>query len=140
MTSWKSFIFIISACFLKSFVFILTACLLLAAPQVKAQDGGQQEKQKGYQFQQKQDYDFSNNELEKFATAFDEIRQIRSEYSQVISEVKDAEKAQKLQSRYTQKMVKTIEEKGLDVKLYNKISMAMQQDPKIREKVEKLSQ
>ncbi len=131
MTSWKFF------------AVILAACFLMAAPQVMAQDSGQQEGYRGsqeYQYQQETNTDFSNTEIEKFAMAFNDVNEIRSEYTEVISEVKDAEKAQALQSQYTQKMIKSIEDKGLDVEQYNEISMAMQQDPEIREKVQKMSQ
>ena len=127
----------------KSFILIMTACFLLAAPQAMAQDGGQQEGYKGnqeYQYQQPQETDISDKQLEKFALALNDISEIRSEYSEVISDVKDADKAQELQSKYTKKMIASIEENGLDVEQYNEISMAMQRDPEIQQKVQEMSQ
>lgn len=137
---------------------IMAACFLIALPTLNAQQsqqgqqgyGGQQEQQ-GYggeqgqqgqqQYQepsQKKAEDFSDSELENFAAAQSKVDDVRGEYSDELSGVEDPGKAQELQSKYTEKMINEIEETGLSVSDYNNISSAIQQNPKLQKKVDKM--
>lgn len=108
-------------------------CFLVAAP-AAAQEQGQQGQEP-----EKKAEDFSEGDLERFAEAQSEVETIRNEYSDELSGVKDTEKARELQDKYAQQMVDAIKEIGLDVQTYNEISMAIQNDPDLREKVENMS-
>ena len=143
-------------CFLA---LIIAACFLIAAPPLAAQQGqqgyGDQQGEKGYggqqgeqqQYQQRQYQDpaqqqpanFSEENLQKYAEARETVNDIRNEYSNALSDVEDPKKAQKLQNKYTQKMIDAIEGEDLSVSKYNDIGRAIQDDPKLQKKVENLS-
>ncbi|MFP4452984.1 MAG: DUF4168 domain-containing protein [Desulfobacterales bacterium] len=136
--------------------FILTAAalsLLLSAPAVFAQDYGQQGQQQQGQQQQGQDYggqgqdygqqqqqqtDFSDEELKQFASAQEDIEDIRADYSKELRNTQDSEKAQSLQSKYQDKMIEAIQGEGLSVEKYNTIIQAVSTDTELKEKVEEL--
>lgn len=103
------------------------------------QQQGQDQGQQGYQGGQKTADDFKESDLESFASAQGEVDEIRSEYSDELSGVEDTNKARELQDKYAEQMVDAIEERGLDVQTYNEISMAMQNDSELREKVEEMT-
>lgn len=103
--------------------------------------GGEQGQQGQQQYQepsQKKAEDFSDSELENFAAAQSKVDDVRGEYSDELSGVEDPGKAQELQSKYTEKMINEIEETGLSVSDYNNISSAIQQNPKLQKKVDKM--
>lgn len=80
--------------------------------------------------------DFSDAELEKFASAQDELETIRQEYSGKLEKTEDPDKAASLQQEASEKMVTIVQDEGLDVETYSNIALAMQSDPELREKVE----
>ncbi|MGM0454111.1 MAG: DUF4168 domain-containing protein [Thermodesulfobacteriota bacterium] len=152
----------------KFLALLVIAFSLVAAPPVAAQDydqqgqgqgyegqqgqqqeGQQGQQQKGQQQQQEYEYqepsqqqeakDFDEKNLEKFAEAKGELDEIRGEYSKELEGVDDAEQAQKLQEKYGNQMIESIKEKDLTVKKYNEISKAMQADPELQKKIEKLA-
>lgn len=127
--------------FWKFLSLAVALCFFLAAP-AAAQDQEQQQKEKKeyeYEEPEKKAEDFSEGELEKFAEAQSEVEEIRNEYSDEVSDVEDTEKARELQDKYAEKMVDSIEETGLDAETYNEISMAIQNDPDLKEKVENMT-
>ncbi len=127
--------------FWKFLSLAVALCFFLAAP-AAAQDQEQQQKEKKeyeYEEPEKKAEDFSEGELEKFAEAQSEVEEIRNEYSDEVSDVEDTEKARELQDKYAEKMVDSIEETGLDVETYNEISMAIQNDPDLKEKIENMT-
>ncbi|MFO7930594.1 MAG: DUF4168 domain-containing protein [Thermodesulfobacteriota bacterium] len=112
-------------------------CFLAAAP-LAAQEGDQEQQEYEYQQPEQTAEDFSDSDLEKFAQAQTEVDDIRSEYSDELSGVEDTEKARELQDKYADQMVKAIEDAGLDVQTYNEISMALQNDPELQEKIDEM--
>ncbi|MFP3999317.1 MAG: DUF4168 domain-containing protein [Desulfobacterales bacterium] len=127
----------------KILVPAIVLCFLIAAPaaaQEQEQQGqeqqGQEKQEYEYQEPEKKAEDFSEGDLEKFAEAQSEVETIRNEYSDELSGVEDTEKARELQDKYAQQMVDAIKEIGLDVQTYNEVSMAIQNDPDLKEKVE----
>lgn len=116
-------------------------CFIAAAP-LAAQEGQEgDEGQQEYEYEQpeKTAEDFSDEDLEKFASAQTEVDDIRSEYSDELSGVEDTEKARELQDKYADQMVEAIEDAGLDVQTYNEISMALQNDSELQEKIDEMS-
>lgn len=111
---------------------------LVAAPHAAAQDEGQGNDQQEYEYEQPEQTadDFSDSDLESFAEAQSEVDEIRSEYSEELSGVEDTDKARELQDKYADQMVEAIEEAGLDVQTYNEISMAVQNDSELQEKID----
>jgi hypothetical protein len=123
MTNWKSLALVAAM-----------ACLMVVP--AMAQDYGGQPYQQ--QQQQPPPADFNDKDLEKFAKAQVKVDEIRSEYSEELSQVEDNAEAQALQEAYTQRMLQVIEKSGLSVEDYNKVIMAMQGDAELREKVNNL--
>ncbi len=121
----------------KTLALVAALVCLMSVP-VTAQDAGGQQYQTQQQQQQPPPSDFSDNDLEKFAEAQSKVEDIRSEYSEALSEVEDNAEAQALQETYSHRMVQVIENNGLSVEDYNQIIMAMQGDEELREKVNNL--
>ncbi|MFW6011353.1 MAG: DUF4168 domain-containing protein [Desulfosalsimonas sp.] len=132
--------------FWKFLSLAVALCFFVAAP-AAAQDQEQQQKeqqqkeQKEYEYEEpeKKAEDFSEGDLEKFAEAQSEVEEIRNQYSDELGDEEDTEKARELQDKYAQQMSDAIKESGLDVQTYNEISMAIQSDPDLKEKVENMT-
>ncbi|MFW6179389.1 MAG: DUF4168 domain-containing protein, partial [Desulfohalobiaceae bacterium] len=73
-----------------------------------------------------------------FASSYVQIQDIQQEYSDELSEMEDEEEAQKLQEKYTERMVDVVREEGLDVEEYNQIGQAMNSDNELREEIESM--
>lgn len=80
--------------------------------------------------------DFSDNQLQKFASVQGDLEQIRNDYSGRLESTEDADKAAELQQEASQKMVQVVQDAGMDVETYSNIALALQSDPQLREKVE----
>ncbi|MFO7752590.1 MAG: DUF4168 domain-containing protein [Desulfobacteraceae bacterium] len=121
----------------KSLALIIAICFMISVPPLSAQ----QDDEQGYddQQQQEQTKDFSDQDLEKFASAKGKLDGIRDEYSAELEQVNDAEEAQKLQNKYGQKMIEEIRAEDMTVEKYNEISQAMQSDPELQEKIQQIS-
>jgi len=129
---------------------LLIGCFTLAVtPAMAQQDGGSgyggqkgQQSQQGQQGQGQygqqpgQKADFEDKTVEKFAEAHKEVRDLQSDYSSELQEANDENQARDLQSKYREKIMDVIEKNDLSVQKYNEISMAMQRDSDLREKVE----
>ena len=126
---------------------LVIGCFTLAiSPAMAQQDGGsgyggqkdykQQQGQGQYGQQPRQKADFEDETIEKFAEAHKEVRDLQKDYSSELQNASDENQARDLQSKYREKIMSVIEENDLGVKKYNEISMAMQRDSDLREKVE----
>lgn len=82
--------------------------------------------------------DYSDGDLKKFVKVQEKIKTVRDEYVPKIKEAESKEKAQKLQVKANDKMVKVIEDKGLDIPTYNAIATAYNSEPKVRNRVDAL--
>lgn len=132
----------------KSIAVIFAACFLIGVPPLSAQNYGGESDDKGQKKQQQQQYqeptqqqpsDFSEEDLKKFAEAKTEVDELRSKYSEALGRVDEPEKAGELQDKYGQQMVDSIREKDLSVKKYNEISRAMQGNPELEQKIDKIT-
>lgn len=79
----------------------------------------------------------SDEEATSFANAFNAVRGIQEQYSQEVQGVQDESQIKELQQKYTDKMIKQVEDNGLSVDRYNEIAQAMQRDEELRQKIEK---
>lgn len=102
--------------------------------QGQSQQGQQGQGQYGQQPEQKAD--FEDETIEKFAEAHKDVQDLQSDYSSELQEADDENQARDLQSKYREKIMDVIEKNDLDVEKYNEISMAMQRDSDLREKIE----
>lgn len=77
----------------------------------------------------------SEDQLEKFAEATDEIADIREEYQEKLNSAGSQEKAQSLQGEASEEMMGAIESAGMTVAEYNQIASAVQMDPNLRSRL-----
>lgn len=78
----------------------------------------------------------SDAELESFVDARQSIVEIQSEYSEKLQGAEDPEKANELQQEANEEMIGAVQEAGLDVDSFNSIAMAIQNDPKLQERMQ----
>lgn len=79
--------------------------------------------------------DISDKKLEKFADSLGEIMEIREDFTAKLEKTGDPAEAQQLQQQANEKMMNTVEENDLSIEEYNAINQAVQNDPKLRDKV-----
>lgn len=108
---------------------------LLAAPGALAQGQGQGQQQ--YQPPAAQGQ-VSDAQLQSFVEAQTKVNEIQVKYSEKIQSTQDPEKAQTLQSEAQDKMIKAVDEAGLDVQEYNQIAQQMSRDPEMRARIQEL--
>jgi hypothetical protein len=103
--------------------------LFIALPAMAQQ--GQQQGQPGDAGSQKQ---ISDAELEKAAQAYSQIMMINHEFQQSLKEDQDATERQKLQAAANKRMVKAVEDTGLDVTTYNNIMVQVRANEALSKK------
>lgn len=81
---------------------------------------------------------FSEQKLENYVAAQQEVRDINREYSERLQNVQNRDKAVDLQNEARQEMIEAIESAGLSVGEYNEITQAMRTDPEFYDRVQKL--
>ncbi|WP_254276016.1 DUF4168 domain-containing protein [Halomonas sp. 3H] len=80
--------------------------------------------------------DFSDDQLEQFADASQEIVVISEEYTERMHAAEDEASQQEVQMEANDKMVEAVEDNGLDVDTFNAIGQAVQQDPELMQRVQ----
>ncbi|QOC23967.1 DUF4168 domain-containing protein [Wenzhouxiangella sp. AB-CW3] len=84
--------------------------------------------------------DVSSQELQQFAEAQVEISSIQQDFSARLQGVEDPEKAHELQVEANEKMTEAVEGAGLDVESFNRIAMAIQNDPELQQELTEMIQ
>jgi len=79
--------------------------------------------------------DISDQKLEKFADSLGEIMEIREDFTAKLEKTGDPAEAQQLQQQANEKMMNTVAENDLSIAEYNAINQAVQNDPKLRDRV-----
>jgi Domain of unknown function (DUF4168) len=82
--------------------------------------------------------EFSQSQLESFASAVLEVQAIRSKWQAQLQGAENAEKAQELQTQAGAEMVSAVEKKGLTVETYNAIATAARDNPALADQIGKL--
>lgn len=120
------------------------ALTLGVAPSVPAQDTKTPQQPPPAQQPQQpppaQQPEFSQSQLESFASAVLEVQEIRSKWQTQLQGAENAEKAQELQAQAGAEMVSAVEEKGLTVETYNAIATAARDNPALADRIGKLLQ
>ena len=84
---------------------------------------------------------FTDQQLQQFADASQEIAQVSQDYTQRLQEAQgDQAKQQEIRMEANDKMVSIVEESGLDVETFNAIGQAIQQDPELMKRVQQMAQ
>lgn len=78
---------------------------------------------------------FDDGQIESFVTARADVQQLQQEYASKIQQA-EQEKARKLKQEAQQKMVSAVEDAGLDVKEFNTIARAAQNDEELAGKIQ----
>jgi hypothetical protein len=82
--------------------------------------------------------EFDRGQIESFASAALQVREVRSKWQARLQEADNADKAQELQTQASAEMKSAVEEKGLTVDTYNAIAKAAQENPELAERITKL--
>ncbi|MDR9438910.1 MAG: DUF4168 domain-containing protein [Halomonas sp.] len=84
--------------------------------------------------------DFSDQQLQQFADASQEIAVISQEYTKELQAAEGKQAQQDVRMEANEKMVEVVEDSGLDVDTFNAIGQAIQQDPEMMQRVQEMAQ
>ncbi|MCE8004368.1 DUF4168 domain-containing protein [Billgrantia ethanolica] len=84
--------------------------------------------------------DFSDDQLQQFADASQEIAVISQEYTERLHAAEDEQTQQEVRMEANDRMVEVVEENGLDVDTFNAIGHAIQQDPELMQRVQQMAE
>lgn len=124
---------------MKRFAAVVSASLvatgLAATPALAAQEQPTQQAQG-----QQQSQNFSDEQLQNFASASQEIAGISQDYTQQLQGADDADAQQSIREEANQKMVQAVQDNNLEVEQFNQIGQAVQNDPQMMQKVQQMAQ
>lgn len=83
--------------------------------------------------------DFSDQQLQQFADASQEIAVISQEYTQRLQEAEDETAQQEVRAEANDRMIEVVEDSGLDVDTFNAIGQSIQQDPEMMQRVQEMA-
>lgn len=83
---------------------------------------------------------FSDEQLQQFASAAQEIAMVSEEYSQRLGQAEGEAAQQAVRQEADSKMVEIVQNSGLDVETFNAIGQAAQNDPALAERIQQLVQ
>ena len=84
--------------------------------------------------------DFSDEQLQQFADASQEIAVISQEYTERLQAAEDEASQQEVRMEANDRMVEVVEDSGLDVDTFNAIGQAIQQDPELMQRVQEMAE
>ncbi|WP_051693779.1 DUF4168 domain-containing protein [Desulfohalovibrio reitneri] len=113
----------------RAALFSVLAAALLAFAAVPAMAQSQDQTQAAPQ------KEYSQQTLDKFASAYVKLGEIQNEYVQKMQGMEDREKMQRMQAEMNQKMVRAVEAQNLDVETFKNISGQMRSDKELRAEV-----
>lgn len=80
----------------------------------------------------------SDQQLQQFVTAMDEVRSVQEEFSAAIQQAENMEEAQTLRADAQEEMRGAVEDTGLSVAEYNMISERLQSDPNLSQRLQEI--
>lgn len=83
--------------------------------------------------------DFTDEQLQQFADASQEIAVISQEYTQRLQEAGDEAAQQEVRAEANDRMIEVVEDSGLDVDTFNAIGQSIQQDPEMMQRVQEMA-
>ncbi|RDB43573.1 DUF4168 domain-containing protein [Halomonas sp. DQ26W] len=84
--------------------------------------------------------DFSDDQLQQFADASQDIAVISQEYTERLHAAEDEQTQQEVRMEANDMMVEVVEDSGLDVDTFNAIGHAIQQDPELMQRVQQMAE
>lgn len=84
--------------------------------------------------------DFSDEQLQQFADASQEIAMISQEYTERLQAAEDEASQQEVRMEANDRMVEVVEDSGLDVDTFNAIGHSIQQDPEMMQRVQEMAE
>jgi len=84
--------------------------------------------------------DISDEKLKQFVAAAQQVAVMSQQYSQQLQGVTDQAAQQQLMQQANQKMVQTVQANGLSVQEFNALSEAVDRDPALQERAQRLVQ
>ncbi|MCW4148869.1 MULTISPECIES: DUF4168 domain-containing protein [Halomonadaceae] len=84
--------------------------------------------------------DFSDEQLQQFADASQEIAVISQEYTERLQEADDEAAQQEVRTEANDRMIEVVEDSGLDVDTFNAIGQTIQQDPEMMQRVQEMAE
>ncbi|MDX1609112.1 MAG: DUF4168 domain-containing protein [Halofilum sp. (in: g-proteobacteria)] len=82
----------------------------------------------------------SDQQLEQFAVALVNVRQVRLEYTPKLQQAEDKAEQQRLRQQGRQDMLEAIRETGLDVEEYNRLGNRIGSDAELKQRVRRIMQ
>ncbi|WP_041381751.1 DUF4168 domain-containing protein [Spiribacter curvatus] len=82
--------------------------------------------------------DFSDDQIDQFVEAQNEVMEIRNEYVQRIESTEDREEAMALEQEGNEMMVEAVEDTGLNVDTYSSIAQAASENPELAERIQSM--
>lgn len=79
--------------------------------------------------------DFSQEELQQFANAWDEVTEIREDYTQRMQEAEDRDAARELQQEANDEMVEAVRDTGISLESYGAIAQAAASSPELADRI-----
>lgn len=83
-----------------------------------------------------QTIEISEAAVDKFIEVHKQVESIRGEYVELLQQADDQEVAMEIQQEAQEKMVKKVEDSGMEVQQYNIIAQAAQQNPDIQKRIQ----
>ncbi|MGS2742817.1 DUF4168 domain-containing protein [Halomonas sp. LS-001] len=126
---------------MQRFTALFSAALLatgLMAATANAQQT-QEPAQNSMETQQAPARDFSDQQLQQFADASQEIAVISQEYTQRLQAAEDEQSQQEVRAEANDKMIEIVENSGLDVETFNAIGQTIQQNPDMMQRVQEMA-
>ncbi|CUS47859.1 MAG: protein with domain of unknown function DUF4168 [Idiomarinaceae bacterium HL-53] len=120
----------------RTMIASLMAAMFATAPALAQQSEADQQAAAQAQMEQMANAEITDEHIEKFVVALDEIETINESFVAQLESVESQEEAQQLQIEAQREMVSAVEEAGLSVEEYNTVAYRMQSDPEIRDAVE----
>jgi len=114
----------------------LAAAGTSAAEQSEAGNGSGSGSQDG----EKASEPVTDAQLEKFATAFGDIRKVRAQYQQKLRQASNKEDKAQLKKEGRRSMMAAIQNAGLDVAEYQRIGKRLNQDQALQKRLQKMMQ
>lgn len=84
---------------------------------------------------EEQNVELDDKTLDKFVRASRVISSIQIDYSSKLENASDQKEKQKIQKEAQEKIMGALNNEGLELKQYNAIAMALEQKPKLQEKI-----
>ncbi|WP_425353393.1 DUF4168 domain-containing protein [Salinicola halophyticus] len=126
--------------FMQRITAIIAAALMttgMASTAAMAQDNANSAPQSQSQAAAK---NFSDEELQQFADASQEIASISQNYTQKLQNASDEGDQQEIRQQANDEMVEAVKDSGMDVEKFNSIGQAVQQDPQLMQRVKGMVQ